>query len=226
MTSARRRAIIACACMGSAAVLAGVAKPRNKLADILPPLDLDAAFPGRFGSWHIDERMPVVLPAPDMQAQLDRIYNKVISRTYVDGSGQRMMLSVAYGGDQSDGMRIHLPEVCYPAQGFQVVSRKMGSVAVGQRQMPVVRLVTRLSGRVEPITYWITVGDAVVPTRTDQKLVQIEYGLRGLIPDGMLVRISSIDQDVPGAFVRQAGFIADLAQAMPNDLRPRVLGAR
>lgn len=222
----RRRALAAGICMGATAVLAGVGKPRNKLADMLPPLDLEAAFPARFGGWRIDDRMPVVLPAPDMQAQLDLIYNKVISRTYINAVGQRMMLSVAYGGDQSDGMRIHLPEVCYPAQGFQLVSRKMASVPIADRQMPVVRLVTRLSSRSEPITYWITVGDAVVPSRTDQKLVQIEYGLRGVIPDGMLVRVSSIDPDVPGAFSRQAAFIAELAQAVPAAARPRILGAR
>jgi EpsI family protein len=222
----RRRALVASILLGSTAVLSAVGKPRDKLADMLPPLDLEAAFPRSFGSWQIDDRMPVVLPSPDTQAKLDLIYNKVISRTYVDAKGQRMMLSVAYGGDQSDGMRTHLPEVCYPAQGFQVLSRKTGLVTAAQRELPVVRLVTRLSGRHEPVTYWITVGDAVVPSRTDQKLVQIEYGLRGVIPDGMLVRVSSIDTDAANAFVRQAEFIADLAVAMPAAARPRILGAR
>ena len=66
----------------------------------------------------------------------------------------------------------------------------------------------------------------MVPSRTDQKLVQIEYGLRGVIPDGMLVRVSSIDTDAANAFVRQAEFIADLAVAMPAAARPRILGAR
>lgn len=226
MTPQRRRAFLAAALLGATAVLSAVGKPRDKLADMLPSLDLEGAFPRSFGPWQVDDRMPVVLPSPDTQAKLDLIYNKVVSRTYVDNQGYRMMLSVAYGGDQSDGMRAHLPEVCYPAQGFQVVSRKAGQVAADQRKLPVVRLVTRLSGRHEPVTYWITVGDAVVPSRTDQKLVQMHYGLRGIIPDGMLVRVSSIDTDAPAAFTRQEAFIADLAQAIPAEARPRILGVR
>ena len=33
--------------------------------------------------------------------------------------GRQIMLSIAYGEDQRDGMKLHYPEVCYPAQGFQ-----------------------------------------------------------------------------------------------------------
>jgi EpsI family protein len=226
MTHSRRRALIVMGLMASAAAVANVAKPTHKLADTLPPLDLNVIFPPQFGDWQQDLRQPMILPSPDVQAKLDEIYNKVLARTYVNRlSGERIMLSVAYGGDQSDGMNIHLPEVCYPAQGFEVRSRSLGTVAVAGRDIPVVRLVTRLGERVEPITYWITVGDSVVPTRTQQKIAQIRYGLRGLIPDGMLVRVSSIDHDIAHAFQIQRQFIADLTAAIPTAQRPRVIGA-
>lgn len=224
MSTSRRQALVALCAMGSAATLAHVAKPTNKLADQGPPLDLEAAFPRSFGRWRHDDRQPVVLPSPDQQEMLNKIYNRVLSRTYVNGQFQHIMLSVAYGGDQSDGMNIHLPEVCYPAQGFQVLSRSLGRLSAGDRQLPVVRLVTRLGGRIEPVTYWITVGDEVVPTRTQQKLTQIRYGLRGLIPDGMLVRVSSIDVDSKAAFALHEAFVADLAPLIPASIAPRVLG--
>ena len=52
--------------------------------------------------------MPLVLPAPDVQSQINAIYNQVLTRTYVSDSGQRVMLLIAYGGDQYDGTSAHL----------------------------------------------------------------------------------------------------------------------
>ncbi len=224
MTLTRRKALVAAVLMGSAAAGAQLATPRLRTADLGPALDLNRLFPASFGAWRVDTNLPVILPSPDVQAKLDAIYNQVLSRTYVDRQGRRIMLSVAYGGDQSDGMSIHLPEVCYPAQGFEVRKRQQKEWDVGGRPIPVVQLVTKLAQRTEPVTYWIVVGDEVVPSRTAQKLVKIRYGFRGQIPDGMLVRISSIDNEPDRAFALQAEFTRDLSVAIPADERWRVLG--
>lgn len=224
MNASRRKSIGVLLSMGTAAALAHVAVPRTKLADLVPAIDLEQTFPVAFGPWRVDASLPVILPAPDVQAKLDAIYNQVLSRTYVNAMGQRIMLSVAYGGDQSDAMSIHLPEVCYPAQGFQVLERKRDVVAFPGHSIPVVRLLTKLGGRTEPVTYWIVVGDEVVPGRVEQKLVKIRYAMRGQIPDGMLVRVSSIDADGKKAFELQDGFIAALSQRLSADARARVIG--
>lgn len=197
--------------MGSAAVLAHVGTPTKKVADTWQT-NLEVMFPEAFGDWRLDRSMPIILPSPDVQSVLDAIYNQVLSRTYINQhTRSRIMLSVAYGGDQSDGMRIHLPEVCYPAQGFQVLSRETGQVNTKNRDIDVIRLKTKLGGRYEPVTYWITVGESVVPSRTQQKLEQMRYGLKGQIPDGMLIRVSSIDSSADEAFTSQNTFIRDLA---------------
>jgi EpsI family protein len=222
--STRRHALAALLLMGGAAALAKLGKPSIKLADLSAPIELEAIFPRRFGHWQIDPNTPVILPAPDVQAKLDAIYNQVLSRTYVNAQGYRVMLSVAYGGDQSDGMSLHLPEVCYPAQGFEVSGKEAGTISVDGRSIPVHRLLTRLGGRVEPVTYWITIGDDVAPSRTQQKLVQIRYGIKGQIPDGMLVRISSIDRDGPNALRMQAEFADEMGRAIPEGFKTRVLG--
>lgn len=225
MNPVRRRALVAAALMCGTAVLAKVAKPSIKLADQSEPIDLEAIFPADFGRWQVDRNMPVILPAPDVQAKLNAIYNQVLSRTYVNDQGYRVMLSVAYGGDQSDGMNVHLPEVCYPAQGFQVADKRAGLLELGVgRSIAVHRLVTRLGGRHEPVTYWVTVGESVAPSRTQQKLAQIGYGLRGQIPDGMLVRVSSIDRDTPQAMQIQAQFVNEMSARIPERFRARVIG--
>ncbi|TDP07486.1 EpsI family protein [Roseateles asaccharophilus] len=216
--------IAACMLVGAAGAV--WMKPTVHVADRVGKPDLEQLFPKQFGKWEIDPHMPVVLPAPDVQARLDKIYNQVLSRTYVDRStGQRIMLSVAYGGDQSDGTRLHRPEVCYPAQGFQIRSNRPTQLPLGAgAELPVRQLESALGDRHEPITYWVVVGDQIVTSASQQKLAQLRYGVRGLIPDGMLIRVSSIDRDTGRALQLQQRYVQELAQALAPDAAARVFG--
>ena len=114
MNSIRFRALVVFVLMAMSLTTAHLWRPTAKLADTRPAVDLETMFPKRFGAWALDERMPVQLVSPDTQAALNKFYNQTLSRTYVNAKGDRMMLSVAYGGDQSDATRAHRPEVCYP----------------------------------------------------------------------------------------------------------------
>jgi EpsI family protein len=220
---AKAFAIALVMCAGSA--LALVARPTEKIADRGPKVVLEQLFPERFADWRIDTSLPVVLPSPDAQEVINRIYNQTLARTYVNSQGQRIMLSVAYGGDQSDSMAVHKPEVCYPAQGFEVLSSSDVDLQLAGRDVPARRLLTRLGGRVEPLTYWITVGDRVPGSSGfRQKFAQLGYGLRGAIPDGMIVRVSSIDRQADSAWALQKTFLDDLIAVVPEDGRKRVVG--
>lgn len=224
MNAQRRKAVLALLGMGAAAALAKVGVPTTKIADQWET-DLETMFPAQFGDWQVDTSLPVVLPAPDVQAKLDAIYNQVLARTYINRrTGERVMLSVAYGGDQSDGMQAHLPEVCYPAQGFELRGRQNVVLELEGRRIPARRIVTRLGARVEPVTYWLTLGEMVAATRTELKMQQMRYGLRGLVPDGMLVRVSSIDRDPERGFSGQRVFLTDLGHALAPAHIDRILG--
>lgn len=224
MKTVRRRAVLAAGLMGAGAALAMVAKPTAKIAEHRARIDLEAIFPKQFAGWHLDTTVPVVLPSPDAQEVLNRIYSQVVARTYVDDAGQRVMLSVAYGGDQTDDMAVHKPEVCYPSQGFEMLGSSNTQLILAERAVPVRRLLARLGPRYEPITYWITVGDRVPGSGFREKIAQLRYGLRGSIPDGMLVRVSSIDRDTTRAYGTQRRFLEELARSMPDAVRDRVLG--
>lgn len=210
--------------MLTASALAVIAKPTVRMAAEGPAIDLETLFPKQFGAWRLDDKVPIVLPSPDVQETIARIYSQVLARTYVNDRGERVMLSVAYGGDQSDDMQVHRPEVCYPAQGFQVLSMKQDRLSLAERTVPVRKLMTRMGSRNEPVLYWIVVGDRVVGSNTEQKLAQLRYGLRGKIPDGMLVRVSTIDGDQERAYRIQGRFLSDLAHAIDPKLRDRVFG--
>lgn len=226
MNASRRKGLVALVGMAAAAALAKVGVPTRKIADTWET-DLQKMFPSQFGDWQVDRNVPVILPAPDVQAKLDAIYNQVLARTYVNvRSGDRVMLSVAYGGDQSDGMSAHLPEVCYPAQGFELRGQQRAVLDLQGRKIPVKQLSTRLGGRVEPVTYWLTLGESVAATRTDRKIQQVRYGLLGEIPDGMLVRVSSIGADTQAGFALQQRFLQAISGAIPEQYKSRILGRR
>lgn len=226
MNAIRVRALACLVLMVATFAAAQAWTPRTKLADSRPRVVLESMFPRQFGEWRVDDRMPVQLVSPDQAAVLDKIYNQTLSRTYVNPQGERVMLSVAYGGDQSDGTRAHRPEVCYPAQGFEMLSNARASLSFGGAggEVQVRRLVARLGGRVEPITYWVTVGEYTATSGTEQKLAQLRYGVRGTIPDGMLMRVSTIDAKADRAYALQDRFVRDLRGAMAPADAPLAFG--
>lgn len=224
MTGLRVRAALVLTLSLTSAALAYAWVPTIKVADSRPKTPLAELIPASFGDWVEDRAVPVVLPAPDVQANLNKVYNQVLARTYVNRHGYRIMLSLAYGGDQSDGMSVHRPEVCYPAQGFEVTRVWGDDLRLANRDIPVTRATTRLGPRNEPLTYWIVNGDQVVGRGFDSRLIQLRYTLRGKIPDGMLVRVSSIDTDAARAFDAQDRFSRELIGSLEPGLRTRLVG--
>jgi len=211
-------------CMFAAAGMALALKPTHKIADAGPKVDLETLIPKTFGDWKIDETIVPLIANPEQEALISKIYSQTLTRTYVNRNGERIMLSIAYGGDQTDGMQVHKPEICYPAQGFQILKNATDTFATGEGSIPVKRLVATQGQRVEPITYWRTVGDAVEVSGVKWKLQQLKYGLTGKIPDGLLFRISSIQADDAKAYQTQDAFARDLLKALPPSGRQRIIG--
>ena len=211
--------------MASASALTVALTPSPGTMAVQAGFRLEAMIPARFGSWKVDPTIVPLTPSPEQQGALARIYDQTLSRTYVDPAGRRVMLSIAYGGEQSRALQLHLPEVCYVAQGFQVAGEGSGELATRFGTLPVQRLVASQGERNEPITYWITIGDRATRSGIEQKLRRLAYGLSGQIPDGMLVRISSITTDEAGAWRLHDRFAADLLDSLDAAGRKRLIGA-
>ena len=161
---------------------------------------------------------------PQQQEMIDKIYTQTLSRTYINNQGYRIMLAIAYGDDQRDAMQTHYPEVCYPAQGFQLKDKQSGTLTTTDGAIPVTRILTNLGPRHEPVTYWTTIGDRVVRSGIQKKLAEMSYGLNGQIPDGMLVRMSSIDTDAVKAYEMQTQFADDMLGALTPEYRTKMNG--
>ncbi|MEQ1721488.1 MAG: exosortase-associated protein EpsI, B-type [Nitrosomonas sp.] len=198
--------------------------PTEKMADLQEKINLDVMIPSQFADWKIDQSITPLQVDADTQAKLDKLYNQILARTYINSHGNRIMLSIAYGGDRGDNLSLHKPEVCYYVQGFEISNNSFKQLNTDYGFLPTKRLLAVKGNRNEPITYWVTVGDKAVLPGLEQKMQQLKYGLTGKIPDGMLVRVSSVDQDTDNAYKVQDFFIRDLLLAVQNKDRLRLIG--
>lgn len=211
--------------MAGTSALTGALTPKPRVLQPHEQFSLEQMIPQRFGDWRIDPSVVPLAPDPEQQSMLEKIYDQTLSRTYINSQGQRVMLSIAYGGDQSKALQLHLPEVCYVAQGFQMQKDAEDSLTTRFGELPVKRLVARLHERNEPITYWITIGEHASRAGIQQKLHRLAYGLSGEIPDGMLVRVSTIQSNETQAYGVQDRFVAEMLGVMAPRDRSRLLGS-
>lgn len=210
--------------MLATSALAVAMRPTQKISELGPKVELETLVPHSFSGWTEVESTTAQIVDPGTQEMLNTIYSQMVSRTYVDSDGYRIMLSLAYGGDQSRDMQVHRPEVCYSSQGFRVGDQTKTGLRVQARSLPVMQLVATAGSRIEPITYWIRVGDKLARGNIELGLSRISYGIRGQIADGLLVRVSSIDRDLPHAYKQQERFINDLIGAIPEGERKALIG--
>jgi EpsI family protein len=195
-------------------------------------LNLDAAIPKQFGRWSLLPSVTPVTPAdPDGYVEADekssRIYSQEVGRTYTDGNGNIVMLMVAYGPVQNFRLKAHRPEMCYTAAGFRV-SKKIDAEInydTHARPLKVARLIAERESRYEPISYWMRVGNDITTGVVDRQLVRLKYGLKGLIPDGALMRVSTVGLPKEASYKLQDEFIHDLLAAIAPQNRGFFIGS-
>lgn len=209
----------------AASALAVIATPRLK--EDTQRVNLESRVPRAFGEWR-------ELPTPFVQVPLEvnsetsinQPYDQTVMRTYVDDHGNQVSVALAWGRHQRQEVKIHRPELCYPAQGFAVeklvpvrfpVAAGDGSAITGKR------MVTRdRTGRIEAVSYWIRLGASYSDSAWETRLHILREGLAGRVTDGMLVRVSTraaAGTDLEQVFARQERFTAQLVAASPPDVR-------
>ncbi len=218
------KSIILLALMLLSAALGAALRPRISLADERPPIDLAAMVPTAFGDWREQLNLSNQIVDPQQKETIDKIYSQTLSRTYVNAQGYRIMLSIAYGKNQSDALQLHDPEICYPSQGFTLLTKRHDTLNLLGKPSSATRVSTNLGQRFEPITYWKVVGDHVLNGGNDKKWTELRYALHNRIPDGMLVRISSIDRATDNAYIMQNQFAAAMVGAIAPEHRNRFAG--
>ncbi|WP_020167616.1 MULTISPECIES: exosortase-associated protein EpsI, B-type [Methylotenera] len=217
-----------------ASILGMTLRPTHKMASENAKIQLEQLIPHNFANWHMEDAV-AQLVNPQTEAAINQIYAQTLSRTYVNDKGERIMLSIAYGEDQSDSVGAHLPEGCYGGQGFTIsniarthLSTPSSSTAP-RSEIPVTRLMAVKGNRIEPITYFLRTGHEVAYPDWDTKLVKMKYALQGSIPDGLLVRVSNLVEsndyaESTRAYALQAQFIAEMLKALSPSYQLQMVG--
>jgi EpsI family protein len=179
---------------------------------------LDAIIPNDVGPWKFETTSGLVLPPPDATA--DRLYDEVLTRVYSRPDGQTVMFLVAYSSVQDGLLQLHRPEVCYPVGGYQLTQTQISPIRFGNGDNVPARMFTATSAvRVEHVLYWTRLGAALPTSWVEQRWAVVRANLDGIIPDGVLVRMSCIENDPDKAFAVLREFAADLASSVTPQTR-------
>lgn len=220
--SLRSTAFVALA-MLAAAALAMVATPRFAATEAAP--SLEDTVPKAFGDWKALQGNSIqVSVSQGVETSFEQPYDQTVLRTYINSRGDQIMLALAWGERQRQDVKVHRPEVCYPAQGYGVRSLHHETpIAVAGRAEPVPTM-GMLAGRggkggeLEAVRYWIRIGTNYTGDGLRARWYILQEGLNGRVVDGVLVRASQrirSEEDATRANALMAQFLSELTQAVP-----------
>lgn len=204
----------------SAATL--VLKPRRVVSRLAPGM-LDRAVPKQIGPYRYLSDEGLVLPPQDEITE--RIYDQVLTRVYQADGLPSMMLLIAYGSAQDYTLQAHLPEVCYPSSGYTLnaLDRVKLVLHPGAPETGTFLSAAR-PDRIEQVLYWMRIGNRFPATLTQERLAVMGANLTGTLPDGILVRLSTLSPDMAVALPQLKAFNRMLLGAIGPDGR-RLFGA-
>lgn len=194
-------------------------RPRRAFAR-LSDETLDRAIPKRFGPYIADSSADFILPPEDELSK--KLYDKVVMRFYTAPDLLPVMALFAYGSTQNLTLQLHRPDECYPMQGFEITPLMPVAITGYGHAIPAKLVTASRPGRVEQVLFWSRIGNAFPPDRTQETIEVARENLRGRMPDGMLVRLSTITEDRAMAVAQMRSFSSELFAALP-DMGRRVM---
>lgn len=212
---------------GALLATAGIAYARTPRTEmkLIGKGQLEKLIPTEIGHWRYETASGLVLPPPDQLAQL--IYDQQLSRVYSSSESLPIMMLMAYGSSQGGMLQIHRPEICYPASGFRLSQTLAGQLAIAPGQTIPVRRFTALSDtRTEQLMYWTRIGDLLPTSWATQRIAVMDANLRGFVPDGLLVRLSTVTQDAAQGQAAIQAFARTMLAALAPSARRLLIGNR
>lgn len=221
----RRRDLILGALGVCALASAEALRPRKRLVLLPKNSTIEKSIPLSFSGWEAQSVDDLVGPA--QAGRLARaLYSETVARIYFEEkTGKAVMMLAAYGDTQSDLLQLHRPESCYPAVGFTLRSAESVSVPLpGGVILPARRVIAYTEQRTEDILYWARMGEALPRTGGEQRMARLQNAMQGYVPDGILVRCSTIGATAEG-YASLQRFVGAMLEAVEPANRPALVGA-
>lgn len=202
-----------------AVVLTGIVFVRSASSDgaIGPVPDLENIMPDSFAGWRTLPVSDAVKPLEDITAD----GQAVLYRAYASPAGERVTLVLAYGPALGDAVRLHRPEVCYRALGYEVVEVAR-SDKTEDASLPVIRMTAENHARREAVSYWLRSGEMLTRNEAWQQMSNLFAGQS----DSMLVRLSSPGEIDENTIILHDRFLKDLVENWPREHQQLLLPTR
>jgi EpsI family protein len=200
------------------ASVAGIAAARQptKNVDYLGNNKLDKILPEKLGKWTFVSSSGLVVPPEDQLSQA--LYSQLLTRVYATESGTPIMLLVAQSASQTGILQIHRPEFCYTAGGYDLSPSRPHTVNLGRSTLPALSISASILGKTEQIVYWTRIGEHLPLSWRQQRMAVAMDNLRGIIPDAVMVRVSTYGNDKAAALAE----VDDFIRAMIRTITPQV----
>jgi EpsI family protein len=181
-------------------------------------------LPLRFGGWTGKHDEGFVQPPAD-ELKAAAVYDEQVALSYSNAEGGQVMLLIAYARYQSGLLMVHRPEACYPGAGFIITGDHPADIALAPGKTIAGRfLSTQLLPRIEQVLYWTRLGEDFAASWDDERWMLAMQNLRGLMPDGALIRLSVVEGDEVKARGLLEKFAAQLFGACGAEARALLVG--
>lgn len=204
--------------IGGALLAAGGAAVARQPQPVVPPVrkgELEKLVPLAIGDWRFQDASGVVLPPAD--AFQDTLYRGgVVVRSYAAPHRAPIMLLVAYSNVQDGMLQVHRPEFCYTAGGYKLSPTRHLVLNDGMGgEIPADAFSADGISRTEQVVYWTRIGNLFPVSWPLQRLAVARANIEGFIPDGLLLRLSTLAPDMESALPDLKAFAAALIRAAP-----------
>ena len=205
----------------AAAAVAAARRPTTNL-NLLGKAKLENVIPETIGRWKFVSSSGLVVPPED---QLSRaLYSQLLTRVYADPQGRSVMLLIAQSGTQTGILQIHRPEICYSAGGYALSGIRRHVLRLPEGELASVFLSATSEAKTEQILYWTRIGRHLPLSWVQQREAVAVDNLHGIIPDAVLVRVSTIDSDASAAIATIDRFVEEMFAAVSPPIRRFFIG--
>ncbi|MEG3174719.1 EpsI family protein [Sphingomonas sp. RB3P16] len=167
---------------------------------------LGKLIPTQIGPWRFATSDGVVVPGEE--GPVDG-YDQVVTRVYEASGLPSVMLLMAYGSTQGGSLQLHRPETCYPGQGFKLTSFSDVDLHPAPDESIAARTFTASrDDRIERLIYWTRIAESFPRSTAQEYRAIIGSVLHGIVPDGILVRLSSVGTNIRASDEALAKFAA------------------
>lgn len=185
---------------------------------------LGSLVPKRIGPWAVTTPGGVIVATEETQ-NTDG-YDQLLTRVYDAPGLPTVMLLIAYGSTQGGSLQLHRPETCYPGQGFALGAFEDADLSLPPGKPVRTRGFTaKRDERNERVLYWTRIAGDFPRSTAEEYLTIFRSVLGGTVPDGILVRLSSIGPDDRASEAALTRFAHAMIAAAPPEGRQVLVAA-